>query len=333
MLRFLSQAKSAPIKTLVLGNQALDVDSFCSSILTAYLETLKGRECTPYIPIKRSELRLRRDVELIMTQLKIDPLTLLFADDYEPSASTKLILVDHNAPFVKGVVTGVIDHHEPEMEHEPTKVDPLVLSMSSSSVSLVLKYYSEKINLTAAFEAEPVLASLAYAPLAIDTSNFFKMKPEDVFAYQFLSQFVKYVPDTISFNTIKEARNDIEGLSTTDLLHKDYKEWDGIGIATLPRRFHKLDLEDLSGCMNRVRGLKQLKVLATMAASKKGRDLGYCGPESFDIVTRCPTLKLIFQKEYNGVQFFSQMENTFSRKQVAPILRAAFAKYEKEQEQ
>lgn len=329
MQQFLSQARSAPVKTLVLGNQALDMDSFCSSIVTAYLETLKGRPCTPYIPIVRSDLRLRKDVELVMSQLKLDPNHLLFADSYTPADNTDLFLVDHNRPFVKGHVTSIIDHHEPEESYKLVGIDPLVLSMSASSISLVLKYYSAHMDLSKVFEDEPLLAPLSYAPLVIDSSNFFKMKAEDVFAYQFLAKFVKDVPDTISFNTIREARKDTAGLSMSDLLNKDYKEWDGIGISTLPSRFHKLDLERLSKCMIQRKEEKHLDVLAAMACGKKGRDFAYAGPTDFDVRASCPALQLIPQVQLNGVQFFSQMEASFSRKQVAPILRSAFAEFEK----
>ena len=331
MQRFIAQIKRLPVQTVVTGNQALDLDSFCSSLLTAYFETLNGRQCTPLIPIDREDLRLRKDVELILTRLDINMDSLLFLDEFSTNTETPLFLVDHNLQFMQGKVTGIIDHHAPESDKTmDDNINPMVLSRCSSAMSLVLKYYNEKLDLKKLFASDPMLAPLAFAPIAIDTSNFFNMKPEDITAYQFLANFINQIPDTITFQTVRDARKDITGLSYSDLLRKDFKQWEEIGISTLPKRFHKLDLEELSCAMIDYKNKLGLEVLAAMACGKKGRDFAYLGPKEFDVVTACSDMELILQKEVNGVQFFSQMQTTYSRKMVAPILRQAYAKFKQQ---
>lgn len=338
---------------LVSGNQSADMDSCCSALLTAYLESSINANSSaasanspvftiPLIDIPRKDLRLRKDIEFVFKNLGIDSEWLLFTDDIPATESnTSLFLVDHNSPTIKGTVKKVIDHHaieDPDADLE--SCDPHKVVQCGSCMSAVVNYYANGIHsqkVLELFRNDDVLAPLALAPILQDTNNFTrKVEDEDREALKYLSQFhFNLFSPAQNFAAMCNEKSNIDGLSPEDLLRKDYKEWGTIGISSLPKLFKKLlgnpNPEGLAQAMKSHAEKAHLEVMAVSGSGsvKKQhvRELAYYGPQDFDIAAQCPDLELKLRAEVDGVKFYDQINDAATRKQIAPQLRSAFDKY------
>lgn len=360
MLKYLKSLHQLKIPTnysdyiVVTGNQAADMDSCCSALLTAYLESSITASSTsndskqtittiPLIDIPRRDLKLRKDIEFVFRNLGIDSEWLLFTDDIPTTQpNTSLFLVDHNSPSINGTVKKVIDHHAIEDPNANLEsCDPHILVQSGSCMSAVVNYYAKGAyskHTKELFSTDDVLAPLAIAPILQDTSNFTKkVEDEDRDAVKYLSQFnFNLFSPAQNFATMSSEKSNIEGLSTEDLLRKDYKEWGTIGISSLPKLFKKLlgnpNSEELSLAMKSHAQSNKLDIMVVLGSGsvKKQhvRELAYYGPKDFDVAAECPDLQLKLRADVDGVKYFDQLNDAASRKQVAPQIRAAFSKYE-----
>jgi exopolyphosphatase len=169
--------------------------------------------------------------------------------ELETTSKTKWILVDHNAlqgelgKLYADRVVGCIDHHDEENKvPQDCGDEPRVVRKSGSCASLVVEYcrgtweawvaQSKDENL---WNAQ--LARLALAPVLIDTTNLTmesKTTTTDREAVELLEKWIAAEEDAYSrddyFNEISEAKQDIGSLSLPDILRKDYKQWNSIGM-------------------------------------------------------------------------------------------------------
>ncbi|KAJ3144705.1 Exopolyphosphatase [Geranomyces variabilis] len=270
LARFLARTKtvlgsptaSQPV-TVVIGNEAADLDSLISAVSYAYLKsntTAKstGREYIPVVGIPRCDFALRTecpftlrtafptvDIEAALTFMdEIDLDGLLAADRLE------LVLVDHNklAPSLErfaSAVVGIIDHHADEELYG--NADPRVIRVVGSATSLIAEQW---IDAGAADEhMEPGLATTMIAAVLIDTVNlveeYARVTDDDRRAVEFLLPYARGAANTASgspvaaslaadtdqsflrnlYAGVHHAKVSISALSAVDLLRKDYKEW------------------------------------------------------------------------------------------------------------
>lgn len=331
--------------TVVTGNQAADMDTCCSSLVTAYLEAnAYGTKAIPLIPTSRESLRLRRDIVFVFSSLGIEPSWLLFNDDLQPNENTDLFLVDHNAATTPGKVKAILDHHEFEDPNQSlADINPARIVKSGSCMSVVINYYLERNEtmLSELLLLDKMLAPLALSPILQDTNNMTrKVEDEDRKAVSYLSRYLgKDISDFspfASFGVMKTQKDNLKGLSMRDLLRKDYKQWGTIGISSLPKLVEKLvkkGAQDLPGAITRYKEEKNLDVMVALASGHSSRSdeyerqLMFCGQSDFDIAIQCPDLDLIFVSEMGNVKFYNQKNTAASRKQVAPLLRAAYRQF------
>jgi len=252
--------------TFVIGNEAADLDSLCSAVVLAYLRTYTSTSPanTLYIPlssIPHTDLSLRPELLPVLSRANLKPSDLITLSDLPnlsqpsrlPPEKTKWILVDHNAllgelgKIYSGRVMGCIDHHDEEGKVPKDCGDePRVVRKSGSCASLVVEYCREAWDTvsaksndseTAKWNAE--LARVALGPVLIDTSNLeneAKTTPADVEAVKYLEKWITAGEgegfDAKSYyKEIWTAERDVEGLSLTDLLRKDYKQWSEGGVS------------------------------------------------------------------------------------------------------
>jgi exopolyphosphatase len=268
--QFLRNAKSAVQLSrsvvFVVGNESCDMDSFASSILTAffYHHTASGQPVVPLINIPRTYLSLRADIVHVMTTLGIKNEWLLFIDDNcivkrrAESSTDKLFLVDHNrvTPTITKLlgdsVVGVIDHHADEKLYGSSiGPGPHVIKKSGSCSSLVMNYWRTQI-LDEVFFSNPELAILALCPLLLDTSNMKdKVEDPDRENYEWLKKSQEISDIKELYKTLQRKKKDLSSLSVKGILAKDYKEWGSggedsdkkkLGISTIPESAQWLEV-------------------------------------------------------------------------------------------
>jgi exopolyphosphatase len=183
--------------------------------------------------------------------------------------NTRWILVDHNAlqgelgKIYLQRVQGTIDHHEDEHKvSKDTGDEPRIIVKTGSCTSLVANYCRQswdnlsspavsssagrapvdadvdEAGQTSLWDAQ--VAKLAMASILIDTNNLDaedKTTNHDKDAVEYLTTKIMSSPQaskdfdrTLFFEQISEAKRDIDSLSLSDILRKDYKEWTEDGV-------------------------------------------------------------------------------------------------------
>lgn len=235
---------------LVTGNQSADMDSVVSAIAYAFLFHTRYPEEPPYFPlvnITKDELRLRRDIVLLLKAHSITEDHLLFLDDLDVLASLQLVLVDHCGlqgdtlidlyEKKKIEVVGIIDHHADE--HRFTLANPRIIRTNGSCSSLVFNYWHEQLRSKNVDLSE--IVSLLLGPLLIDTTNLSaKVEEGDEKAFAQYKSILEAGPIALEnatyagtidpykdfYKQLKTAKKDWAGFSFHDVLRKDYKLFD-----------------------------------------------------------------------------------------------------------
>ncbi|OWP06460.1 hypothetical protein B2J93_9233 [Marssonina coronariae] len=374
-----------------VANESADLDSLCSAVVLAYLRTYASSSPaeTLYIPLSNvphTDLALRPELLPVLSRanLKLSDLITLSELPSLSQASSRLapertrwLLVDHNAllgelgRFYGPRVIGCIDHHDDE-EKVPGDCgdEPRVIKKSGSCSSLVVEYCrgawdamsarSSGAETTTRWDAE--LARLALGPVLIDTSNLesdAKTTYTDVEAMRYLKRFVvaqegAEFKASDYYEEIWTAERDVDGLSLTDLLRKDYKQWTengvNLGVCSVVKNMEfllqKADRQDeffnTLKDFSRDRDLSICCVM-TRASTKDGRferelfawGLDEKGVEAVQKFEAQSTEKLGLETWKNGSLDFKgdrqwrkcwvQHQVEHSRKQVAPLLRSSMA--------
>lgn len=317
-----------------------------------------------------------------------DLITLDDIDGIEQKLSPKntdWTLVDHNVlqgelgNHYSARVTGVIDHHEDE-DKVPEGAQPRVIEKTGSCNSLVVNYCRsawddvsglgtnvgaahgqddravDDLAYTSTWDAQ--VAKLALGSILIDTH---KLQSEDK-TTDHDRKAVKYLEAKIGFSNklgpsynrdtfwkeMSDAKSNLDDLSLTDLLRKDYKHWtEGdltLGIASCVRSMKYIQdksSEIVADLMDFARS-RELDVLAIgtshsengtferqllLLAVKEGRPVEVGKKFERDCTKE---LQLVPHDSDDSIskghhapwlQFWEQKKLSASRKQVAPLLR------------
>lgn len=243
-----------PTIHFVLGNESADLDSIASSISYAYfLNSKNGSTEHLYLPLlslKKGNLALRKDTLYLFDSLQISTEDLLFLDDSSfletllDENKLRLILVDHNClrpdqQHLSSSVEEILDHHFDEKIGYPllTSENSIITEMGSTCTLVTEKFLNEKsIVLT------PELATLLLGAITIDTANLRaaeKTKERDRIAQRKLLSIVPEIDPQALFDILISARNDVTGLTPSQLFDKDYKSYAEreiiYGISTVPK--------------------------------------------------------------------------------------------------
>jgi len=228
--------------TVVTGGRAADLDSVVASIAYAYLLDREGRtvgSVFPYVPISREQLSLRREVESLFEREGVRKSTLVFADDVDledllVGREGELILVDTQgddlAPALQERVTEVIDHHlggQPGYAAgtlgRPRPLRRRIVEAVGSTCTLV----AEQILHRKPEILDRQLATLLLAAVLLDTANLDRNAGRATVKDQEIAGLLMKAVDLQTADLYKDlvrARRNVEGLSSAQLLAKDYKE-------------------------------------------------------------------------------------------------------------
>lgn len=230
-----STDQAGPGFHVVLGNEACDLDSMVSALAYAYFLSKTAHSemlALPLLNIRQSDLVLRSDNLFLLQQTGLSPDLLLFRDQLDlrglqQMGRLRLTLVDHNVlpssdSDLEGTVVEVIDHHL--MEREPSPSCPVTVETVGSCTTLV----TERIIQKAPQILDQQLAQLLYAAVVLDCVNMApaagKVTPKDSqYAAALETRFPTLPPRGALFQALQNAKFDVSGLNTEQMLLKDMK--------------------------------------------------------------------------------------------------------------
>mmetsp|Transcript_12144 Transcript_12144/g.44303 ORF Transcript_12144/g.44303 Transcript_12144/m.44303 type:complete len:434 (-) Transcript_12144:95-1396(-) len=246
-LKKFQSASDASALTIVLGNEACDLDSMVSALSLAMLLRCQGKEeAVPVFNIPRADFALRTESVFLFGDLGVDVGSAIFIDDLDLAAivdkagrgAVEVALVDHNRlaahqQVLQDYISRIVDHHDNEnlyhVENQMRDVRP-VGSCATMVAEAIAQWESDQANATPlSLLKNEALTKLLSAAVLIDTSNLDakvgRCLPEDVAVIKLLNGKVKSTELTQLYETLKDAKFDQSSLSSRDLLRKDYKEW------------------------------------------------------------------------------------------------------------
>ncbi|KAJ8290091.1 hypothetical protein GJAV_G00008610 [Gymnothorax javanicus] len=227
--------KSSPGLHIVMGNEACDLDSMVSSLAFAYLlskVSASERTPVPVLNIPRAAFPLRTDNCLLLRECGLTQDALVFRDEVDllglhRVGKLALTLVDHNklpsTDFdLQGAVVEVIDHHH--LESMPPSSCLVTMETVGSCATLV----TERIIQKAPEVLDQQVAQLLYGTIIMDCVNMApeagRVTPKDSKYTALLeSRFPDLPPRGALFQSLQNAKFDISGLTTEQVLMKDLK--------------------------------------------------------------------------------------------------------------
>ncbi|KAF5365342.1 hypothetical protein D9758_005388 [Tetrapyrgos nigripes] len=261
------RAQSTPSKadewTVVMGNEAGDLDSIASSIAYAYFQShsnpSKPNPIIPLIQIAKDDLNLRGEniYALQLAGITSPEEQLLLLGDIPSSdfPSHQFALVDHNSlgsTFVSkdsvrpSRVLAIIDHHADEGLYTDT-ANPRVVQPAGSCASLITKQLFLPIAQDDQTQNQTLpkeLATLLLSAILVDTDGLRpggKAIDVDREAAAYLASIAVFnssssqsvssqsLHETDSIRTLSQIlldrKQDVSHLSASELLRRDYKEY------------------------------------------------------------------------------------------------------------
>ncbi|KIO24400.1 hypothetical protein M407DRAFT_244473 [Tulasnella calospora MUT 4182] len=240
-------AKNADKWTVVMGNEAGDLDTIASSVAYSYLATnLQKTPTVALVQTRHTDLYLRKEnlYALEFSDLDSSGADLLCIDDIPSShplnsSFSKYVLVDHNVledafEGGSGKVVGIIDHHADEKKYPDAafrEIEP-----AGSCTSLVARHFQKEWTVEAGVSQD--VATLLLTGVTIDTGGLKDkdvVKPVDEASGRFLYANSKLEqggsfqgPKSLKDldDTLHDKKVDIGDLSTRDLLRRDYKDFE-----------------------------------------------------------------------------------------------------------
>ncbi|SCU91851.1 LAFA_0F06238g1_1 [Lachancea sp. 'fantastica'] len=353
---------------IVCGNESADLDSVVSAITYAYFSYIKnpGVQIVPVINILKADLELRRDIVWVLKKRNIPHNLLYFHEDLHDMRKRfrgpiEAVLVDHNdsqslAKKVVDSVVGIIDHHEDLGLHKDISErhgGPRIIRPAGSCSSLVFNFWNESLKNGSEqkFGGSDAL-SLCLGALLIDTTNMaYKVEDPDKEAHAAYKELLPNVDFEVYSSQLRQAKDDIAGLSLRDILRKDYKEFVfsktkgtvKCGFASVVKPFNWInaqfpDQQFLEACSKFVdeRNLDLLLILTSWTDSKAQfkRQIALYVKEkrSMEVSSKVienitALLKLqsieVLEAPCENCAFFAQLNTNASRKQVVPYVQEA----------
>jgi len=253
--------------TLVLGNEAADLDSVACAISLAYaLHEANDDASRAYVPVvcvPREDFSLRADARWLLESVGVDVDALTFGGEIAFGDASgpivhdrlRLVLVDHNAlasaseyASFASAVDAVVDHHDDEKKYPATAAAAVVPTGSCATLvaeALVLdrsalaarsetatRVFRETGPPTRLRAGDP-RAALLLAAVLLDTQNLnasaTRVHARDEAVAPILASLAG-TGDPVRFHDeLKRRRFDQSGLSPRDLLRRDYKQWRFVG--------------------------------------------------------------------------------------------------------
>lgn len=235
--------------TIIMGNEAADLDSMVSAVAYAWYLNLKDSSINPFplINIPRADFKLRTEAVYLFKEAGIDVDLLLFSEDVDLKklddiGNLSLILVDHNKIAVNQAnyehsIKEILDHHADEKNYPKNTLTDIRPVGSTTTIISELFIRNQKDKIT-----QP-LATLLVGTILLDTVNLSKeagrVTDDDISIVEEMQKVVKLNIAEL-FDKLQFEKFNVSSLGSYDLLRKDYKEWQmgklkcGIGAVLQP---------------------------------------------------------------------------------------------------
>ncbi|XP_050034243.2 uncharacterized protein [Dermacentor andersoni] len=218
---------------VVLGNEACDLDSAVSAIVTAYLlhelQPVATLLVVPVLNIARKDVTLRTEITYFFEQVDISLDTLVCRDEIDlkklhSQSKLSLTLVDHNLlpkedADLQAAVQEIIDHHRLETSHRCDKTVEMVGSCCTLVAEKVLHSKPELLS--------PQVALLLYGTILLDTvclsESARKTTAKDLEMVSKLQVLLPELSKEEVFKPLCRAKSNVDGLCLDELLRKDLK--------------------------------------------------------------------------------------------------------------
>eukprot|EP01118_Nematostelium_gracile_P007032 TRINITY_DN2275_c0_g1_i1.p1 TRINITY_DN2275_c0_g1~~TRINITY_DN2275_c0_g1_i1.p1 ORF type:complete len:395 (+),score=112.49 TRINITY_DN2275_c0_g1_i1:50-1186(+) len=358
--KFLQQSKHEFSKltngkaTVVIGNEASDMDSIVCSIIYAYYLKSKNPSAVviPVMNIASEDFVLRTETNWLFGRIALNEDDLEFLPDIKEKfdklhkeGNLELVLVDHNRlavsqeQYEKSVIE-IVDHHKEENRCPNAKPPRRLISMEGSCCTLVAeKAFADTKIIT------KVEAMLLLGPILLDTANMDpqqkKATPRDIAIAEKLFQIAGLTPENRLkyYEDLVHHRFSVDALTTYDLLRCDYKQWTmngievGVGACKKPiNGWVEMD-KDFKAEFAKYMDLRELNILFAMTQFFVGKDMFR------ELIVYCPTQELMDRTcqfllksdleleeikvpnlTDSQLKFFNQKNTAASRKQLQPLL-------------
>ena len=336
--------------TIVMGNEAADLDSMASAVTYAWYLHLSDSSQNPFplINIPRADFKLRTEAVFLFEEAGVNIDHLLFSDDMDleklkAGGNLKLVLVDHNKlasnqAGLETVITGILDHHADEESYPPAAVTD-IRPVGSAATIVAESFLKDQRD-----SLDTHLGTLLLGTILLDTVN---LDPEAGRVTDDDSKAAKEIIDISGldsgklFEKLQFEKFNVSSLDSYDLLRKDYKEWQmdsvklGIGSVLLPIRKWVAKDPDIANECERYLKERDLDILLAMNAFTSPeftRQLVVFVP---DDSLRADTIaflegsdlgleKLDVNSSAEGCTFYNQKNLGISRKKLQPILKNHF---------
>ncbi|XP_030828007.1 uncharacterized protein LOC578539 isoform X4 [Strongylocentrotus purpuratus] len=246
---------------VVIGNEACDLDSTVSAITHAYhLSQDSDSDVEAIIPvlnIPQDEVPLRTETTHLLPRCNIQLTDLVCKDDIDLKSilNLTLTLVDHNVPadsdtWLDQYVVEVIDHRVNSRHDDEDRVISITREMVGSCCTLVARQILDKhLEIL-----DHQLVKLLLGTILLDTLNLSeaagRTTPTDEDVVTRLGNLSPRINLQELFNEVQAAKFNISGLTTAQMLRKDFKSTSstsckvGFSSVTLPLQ-DVLDRQDL----------------------------------------------------------------------------------------
>ncbi|XP_041042328.1 protein prune homolog 2-like isoform X1 [Carcharodon carcharias] len=336
----------------VLGDRECDLDSAVSALAYAYFLYKTHPTDDLYVPvlnIQRSEFPLHTEVVFILQQLNISDSSLIFRDEIDlhllnREGKLTLTLVNHNVltsddKALETAVVKIIDHHELERLHS-TQCEIVLEPVGSCTtliVSEILQEAPELLNqqLTHLFRGAIILDCMNMTSEAIRVT----MKDEKILA-ALEQRFPDLPAQQEVFDTLQQAKFDVSGFNTEQILLRDLKELSE-GDTKLAISTVCMTLEDFLSRPNLIDDLKifigrhgyDILVLMTFFRSDGGeatRQVAICTDNDelcnriCNTLEECqnPCLQLVpIEYGFQEIRAYQQGSSSVSSKQILPLIK------------
>ncbi len=330
--------------TVVIGNEAADLDSMVSAVTYAYYLYLSGVNAIPLVNIPRGDFVLRTEAVYLFSAASLSPEQLFFLEDIDTKelyekGNLDLVLVDHNvlgsaqSPYGSSIVE-ILDHHVDENKY-PSGVKVDIRPVGSAATLVAERFLRDSKD-----KIDSEVGTLLLGTILLDTVNLDqsagRVTEDDLTSAKALIGIADLDQNAL-FEKLQFEKFNVSSLGSYDLLRKDYKEWQlgnikcGIGSVLMPAMdWVKKDTDILKAFQDFAKERK-LDVLLAMNAytdPEFTRNIGVFIPDSDN---RDKTIRFLESSNLgleimetglsgSGLVFYYQSNLGISRKKLQPIL-------------
>ncbi|HAK46023.1 MAG TPA: hypothetical protein DCO79_08920 [Spirochaeta sp.] len=337
--------------TIVMGNEAADLDSMASAVSYAWFLRLNepGINAVPLINIPRADFKLRTEAVFLFNEAKVDIDSLIFTDDLDleqiqTEGRLNLILIDHNKLAAEqsnlfDSVSEILDHHADEKNY------PVSIKKDIRSVGSAATLVAERFLASSPDAVDLQLGSLLLGTILLDTVNLDPAAErvtdaDSAAAAELITRTGRNQNEL--FNKLQFEKFNVSSLESYDLLRKDYKEWimntTKCGIASVLLSVDEWLKKDhaLPEAFGRYLKERKLDVLLAMSAYTNpdfNRNLVVYVPDDANqkiVINFLEEADLgleLIETEYpasDKLVFYSQGNLGISRKKLQPLLNQLF---------